>query len=173
MSHLSIFGKDSTGNTKYAQTGDTIAVPSAVPHCYGGFQGANTTIACAQNVWSHITNGTTNLWVLPEASKFTVTNDTFVFAQAGDYFGLLTVSVSGTNGDDIFIRCYNTTQAKQMSYIIGGTVTGAANFMPLALPLYIEDIAVNDVIRFEIENITNNNDPNVRSAAFFISYLHE
>jgi hypothetical protein len=38
--------------------------------------------------------------------------------------------------------------------------------------LNLEGIAANDVFQFQIENISNNDDPTVRSAVFFISYLH-
>jgi len=59
-----------------------------------------------------------------------------------------------------------------MAYIIGTTTSGANNYDVLSLPLYLE-VNANDQLRVEIENITNNNDSVVRSAVFYIQYLHE
>jgi len=143
-----------------------------VYHAYGGFQQQTTTILCTQNVWSHVTNSAGNLWIGLEADSMTLTNDVMTITNAGDYAGALSMAVSGANGDDYFIRCYNLTQSAQMGYIIGGTTTGANNYQVLALPLYLECDA-GDQLRMEIENTSNNNDPMVRSVVFYLTYLHD
>jgi hypothetical protein len=141
-------------------------------HAYGGFQNNATTISCTQNVWAKITNVTSNLWVIPEKVGITIASDDITIENPGDYIGHLTIALSQANNDDFFIRCMNITQNKQQGYIIGGTTSGTNNFLNLSLPLYLENVVANDVFQFQIENISNNDDPIVRSAVFYISYLH-
>jgi hypothetical protein len=81
------------------------------------------------------------------------------------------LSLAGGSNTDYFIRVWNITQWVQMWYIIWGTTTSINNFTPIALPVYIEANAW-DNLRLEIQNITNTDDPNVRSAVFYLSYLH-
>jgi hypothetical protein len=144
-----------------------------IPHAYGGFQNQVTTLNLTKDVWSKVTNVGNNLWVGVEGENMTLLNDTMIFNRGGDYFGMITVSISGGVNDDFFIRLYNVTQAKQEGYIIGATTTGAGNYNPITLPLYFEDIHVGDVFEVQMTNITNNDDVTLRSAVFYISYLHE
>ena len=63
------------------------------------------------------------------------------------------------------------------SIVVGSNTTqqffvGAGNYLNISLPLYLECDA-GDQLRMEIINITNNNDPTVRSAVFYLSYLHD
>ena len=141
-------------------------------HAYGGFQNAATTIACTVNTWAWITNGTNNLWTGLEADGFSLSGDIMTVTNGGDYFGHISLAISGGVNEDYFLRCFNITQNAQMGYIIGGTTTGASNYLNLSLPLYLECNA-GDTLRMEIKNITNNNDPTVRSAVFYLSYLHD
>lgn len=143
-----------------------------VYHVYGGFQQKTTNILCTQNVWAKVTNSAGNLWVGLEADGMTLANDIMTITNGGDYAGALTMAISGGVNEDYFIRCYNLTQSAQMGYIIGGTTTGANNYQALSLPLYLECNA-GDQLQMEIENTTNNNDPMVRSAVFYLSYLHD
>jgi hypothetical protein len=94
------------------------------------------------------------------------------FTNTGDYIGEVSVTLSGLNGKDFQIRLYNVTQSEQMGYIIGATTTGATNFTNIALPLYIEATA-GDQMRMEVRCITDNSDPTFRSAVFYMTYLHD
>jgi hypothetical protein len=126
----------------------------------------------SSNTWYHITNGGTNLWTLDEGVGMSETGDTFVLDHDGGYTGHMTVGISGPNGEDFFVRCYNVTQGIQMGYIIGVTTTGSNNYQNISLPLYLEDVDAGDVIRFEIKNLSATGDPVVRSAVFFLQWLH-
>ena len=143
-----------------------------VYHAYGGFQNSATVIACTQGNWSWITNAGHDLWGGLEADGLTLSGDIMTVVNAGDYFGHISLAISGANGEDYFLRCFNITQNIQMEYIIGGTTTGAGNYLNISLPLYLECNA-GDTLRMEIKNITNNNDPTVRSSVFYLSYLHD
>ncbi len=142
-------------------------------HAYGGFQDESETITIsAKDTWTHITNGANDLWKGLEEDGVTVANDVITFANAGDYFGQLSLTFSALNGKDFQVRIYNTTQSTQMGYVIGATTTGANNFTNVTLPLYLE-IAAGDVLRFEIQCTTDGTDPKVKSAVYYVSYLHD
>ena len=159
-------------NTKPITGGFTMTQKDCY-HCYGGFQQSTAEVVCSQNVWSKITNAGGNLWQGTESVEMTLANDTMTITNAGDYAGALTVAVSGGNGDDYFIRLVNKTTGVQQGYIIGGTTSGAGNYLNLALPLYLENVTAGATFEMEIKNITNNNDPMVRSAVFYFAYLHD
>ena len=174
---IKVYIDDTIGWINLANTGvvnvfDEIVRFTNVWHAYGGFQNAATVIACTTNNWAWITNGTNNLWTGIEGYGLTLSGDIMTIVNAGDYFGHVTVAISGANGEDYFIRCFNITQNIQMGYIVGGTTTGAGNYLNISLPLYLECNA-GDTLRMEIKNITNNNDPTVRSSVFYLSYLHD
>ena len=165
---------DASGNTTASGTFQSATNHQTnVSHIYGGFQNVATTIACTLNTWAKITNGTSNLWVIPEAVDASVVADNIIINKAGDYIGHLSIAISGGNNDDFFIRCMNTTTNVQQGYIIGTTTSGAANYSILSLPLYLENVAIGDNFQFQVENISNNDDPVVRSSVFYISYLHD
>ena len=142
-------------------------------HSFWGFQLQVTTIDITATSWRKmITNASWNLWTGLEANGMTLSWDIMTITNTGDYFWQLTISVAGQNNDDVCIRLYNITKAKQIWYFICWTTLGTSNYIPLPIPLYIDDDA-NDQFRMEIANITNTNDVNVRSAAFYITYLHD
>lgn len=157
--------------------GDTITTgmlrQANVRHAFGGFQLQTTTIdITAQSWWKMITNSSGNLRTGIEAYWMVLSWDIMTISNTWDYFGSLTISVAWPNNDDVCIRLYNITKTWQVGYFICGTTLWLTNFMPLSLPLYIDDDA-NDQFRMEIANITNNADVNVRSAAFYLTYLHD
>ena len=49
---------------------------------------------------------------------------------------------------------------------------GANNVVNITMPLYLE-IEANEVLRMEIMNATDNDDPTMVSGAFFVTYLHD
>lgn len=141
-------------------------------HAYGGFQDQDETISIASvDVWYHITNGTNDLWNVLEAVGITLSEDILIIANAGDYTGTLSMTISGTTTKDFQIRVYNITQGTQTGYEIGATTTGAANFTNITLPLYVEANA-GDQLRVEVRCVTNGSDVIVRSAVFTLFLLH-
>ena len=140
-------------------------------HVYGGFEGQGETIACGAGDWNLITNAGTNLWNIDESDGFTIASDVITITNGGDYFGSLSLSISGLNGKDFHVRVYNVTQAAAEGRAIGISTTGAGNEMNVHLPIYIEASA-GDEIQFEISS-TDGTDPVVDDGLFYISYLHD
>jgi hypothetical protein len=141
-------------------------------HGYGGVEAISYTINATQNVWSKITNATQTMFALTEGNGITLVNDTLVFAHAGDYIGTFALSFASLTGKDWVIRCYNITQAKQHGFRLAISTSGNPNYVVLTLPLYLEDIAVNDAIRFEIMCLTDNSDPIIKNVMFNLMFLH-
>jgi hypothetical protein len=146
-------------------------------HGFGGFGGDNTsttiTVSSA-NTWYPITNGTDNLWVLSEGSGVTITTDNIVISNKGDYVGSVSITLSGTNTHDIFLRAFDLTDNVITGRAVGVTVTGTSNYQTVSMPLYFEvDIQAAHTFQFQVENITSAGDVIVRSAIFEIHYLHE
>jgi hypothetical protein len=142
-------------------------------HVYGGFQDEDETLAVADDTWTKITNATTDLWTGLELVGFTLATDVLTVTNAGDYFGKLSITFSALNGKDYQIRCRNTTQGVTAGYDVGATTTGATNFTNVSLPLYIEDAAAGDTFEIQIKCTTDGTDPILRSAVFYIAYLHD
>ena len=143
-------------------------------HSFGGFQLSSTTITIGSSgTWYPVHNATDNLWVAINGDGITVTNDNLVFANKGDYMGHMTLSISGTSGDDIFVRAFNVTDNVASGYTIGVTTTGASNFQGLSLPLHLQADAANKTFRFEVMNNTAGRNITARSSVYFIFYLHD
>ena len=142
-------------------------------HVYGGFQDQDETLAVGDDTWTKITNAGGDLWQGLETIGFSLASDVITIENAGDYFGKVSLTFSALNGKDYQLRCRNTTQGVTAGYDIGATTTGENNFANVTLPLYLEDVAVNDTFEIQIKCTTDGTDPILRSAVFYIAYLHE
>jgi hypothetical protein len=141
-------------------------------HMFGWFQQQDTIIPCTQNVWMWITNSSWNLWTWIELNGISMSWDRMIILNTGDYWGSVTVAVSNSSNSDTCIRLFNLTKWEVAWYQICWTTSSTTNFIPINLPLYIED-DVWDVFEMQITNISNNDDPHVRSAVYLMSYLHD
>ena len=141
-------------------------------HAYGGFQDEDYTLTLASQQWKIISNATADLWTGLEADGLTLTDDKMTFTNGGDYIGAVSITFSALNGKDYEIRLYNNTQGTQMGYKIGGSTTGTSNFKNVNLPLYIEADA-GDEMEMQIQNTTDSTQVILRSAVFYITYLHD
>lgn len=173
--YAKLSGADFTGDV--TTTGDVEVAGHVhigeIWHAYGGFQNKTETIAISgANTWTHITNATNDLFTGLEGDGLTLSGDQMTIVNAGDYTGMLSMTISGTATKDFQIRLYNVTQTAQMGYVIGATTTGAGNYTNITLPLYIEASA-NDVFQMQIQCTTDASDPTLRSAVFYIAYLHD
>lgn len=142
-----------------------------VPHAYGGYEGKGLTLTCDADTWTHITNGTSDLWTGSELDGIGFTADQMIIQETGDYFGSLCLTVSGIAGKDFHVRVYNVTQGRVEGFEMGISTTGAGNEMEASLPLYIEGTA-GDVLQLQI-NSTDGTDPILDDAVFYVTYLHD
>ena len=140
-------------------------------HAYGGFQDETETLAVGDDTWTWMTNATNDLWVETEGVGVSLSGDIMTITNTGDYAGNLSVTFSALNGKDYLIRLYNITKATQMGYVIGATATGVTNFTNVTLPLYVEANAGN-TLRMEMKCTTDGTDPILKSAVFYLQYLH-
>jgi len=139
-------------------------------HAYGGFQGEAETLALAADTWTHVTNAGKNLWSGLEADGMTLTADEMIITNAGDYTGSLSITITGGNSKDFLFRIYNVTKAEVMGYHIGGSTT-VSNYTNITLPLYLECDA-GDHLQVQAYCLAGD-DPVLRSAVFYIIYLHD
>ena len=140
-------------------------------HAYGGFEDQAETVTCGAGDWNHITNAGTNLWNLDENDGITISGDALTLTNAGDYEGVLSLSISAINGKDFHVRVYNNTQTAVCGRPMGISTTGAGNEMNVCVPIYIE-AAASDAIQFEISS-ADGTDPVVDDGLFIIKYLHD
>ena len=145
-------------------------LPDKVYHAYGGFQDESEALDLSSQDWTKITNGTSNLWTGTEADGLSLSSDVMTITNAGDYTGTLSMTITGGNNKDYFIRCYNNTQTAQMGYQIGCSGTGDGNYFNITLPLYLECNA-SDQLQMEMKSSDGTN-ATLKSAVFYIAYLH-
>ena len=160
-----------TGDT---MTGDLHSTerfrPDKIWHAYGGFQNQAETLALDADTWTHVTNATNDLWTGLEADGITLEDDEMIIANAGDYIGALSITITGGNSKDFLFRVYNVTKDEVMGYNIGGSTT-VSNYTNITLPLYLECNA-GDHLQVQAYCLAGD-DPVLRSAIFYISYLHD
>ena len=144
--------------------------PDKIWHAYGGFQDEAETLALAADTWAHVTNAGKNLWSGLEADGMTLTADEMIITNAGDYTGSLSITITGGNSKDFLFRIYNVTKAEVMGYHIGGSTT-VSNYTNITLPLYLECDA-GDHLQVQAYCLAGD-DPVLRSAVFYIIYLHD
>lgn len=140
-------------------------------HAFGGFQDESETIDLSSGNYEHITNVTNDLWTGIEADGITLAGDIITIINTGDYQGVVSLSFSGGNTKDYFIRIYNITQEAVMGYHIGRTGSGNTNFGNACIPIYIEANA-GDTLKMEIQS-SDGTDAIMRSAIFWMSYIHD
>ena len=160
----------------YAQHGVNSVInrlqPKTVWHAYGGFENQNETIELTTGSWGIITNAGGDLWTATEYDGVTMSGDTMIFQYSGDYHGSLSITMSGANNDECYMRVYNVTQTAAEGYQIGFTGISATTFENVAMALYFE-ITANDSLVLQVMNTDSDEDIIVRSAIFYISYLHD
>ena len=139
-------------------------------HAYGGYENQNLTLPCDADTWTKVTNTAGTLWVGSEANGITMDDDEMVIANAGDYVGQVSLTISALNGKDFHFRVYNMMQSAA-TIALGISTTGAGNEMCLSMPLYLETDAGD---RFQMQiNSTDGTDPVLDDAVFYVAYLHD
>lgn len=164
---LDVVGDVSVSNTVIAE----YIMPRKAWHAFGGFQDEAETIDLSSMDYEQITNITNDLWSGLESDGITLTNDTMTIENTGDYIGAVSLSFSGGNGKDYFIRIYNKTQTRVEGYHIGRTGSGNTNFGNAMLPIYIEATA-GDELEMQMQGLDGTAGI-MRSAIFWLTFLHD
>lgn len=141
-----------------------------IPHAFGGYEDKNYTLTCDADTWTHVTNGTSDLWSGTEVDGMRFTADQMIITESGDYAGVVTLTMSALSGKDFHLRIFNVTQNRTEGYPLGISTTGAGNEMQCTIPVYIEGTA-GDVLQMQV-NSADGTDPILDDAIFYVSYLH-
>lgn len=141
-------------------------------HAYGGFQDSSAEIAITQGSWSKVGNAYGSLWGGLEANGVSMSGDTMTIANSGDYWGLVTFTFEGTNGNEYELRIYNVTQTSIEGFHLGESGRGAGNYSTLTMPIYVEATA-GDKLVMQITNTDGNNNATAIFGSFIIIYLHD
>jgi hypothetical protein len=133
-----------------------------------GFADSARTVACAQNVWSKITNSWGSLYQVGDTTWVTNTGDSLKILKAGHYMFNTNWSYSGNNGETWKIGTFknNVLQGWPSSRYTSTSDTG--NHTELA---YFE-CAANDWISFRVMNLTDSDDPTFKAADIVVERLH-
>ena len=140
-------------------------------HAYGGFEDSSITIDLTQNTWANIKNAGGTLWGIDHSNGFSMSGDTLTIENSGHYSGSLSITLSGANNDEVYMRIYNVTQ-DDSTYKIGFTGVGATAFRNVTMPIYLTATA-NDEFVLQLLNTDSNDDAIIRSAIFHMTYLHD
>ena len=141
-------------------------------HAYGGFQDSTATITISQGDFAQVTNAAGDLFTAVEVDGFTMSGDTLIFTNAGDYFGEVSLTYTTTNGNSCTMRIYNVTDAAINGFKTGSTGMGA-NYSTFTMPLYFEAVSAGDRFVLEVTNIDASNDIVAKFSTFYIAYLHD
>lgn len=160
-----------SGDTMTGPLSTTMLTQGGTYHAFGGFQDQNETVSVAADTWTFVTNATNDLWTGIEADGLSLSGDEMVVTNAGDYVGTLSITFSGANGKDFLFRIYNITQSAQSGYKVGGSATGAGNYVNVCVPIYLE-AAAGDHFQFQVYEV-DGNDPTFKNAIFHLAYLHD
>jgi len=142
-------------------------------HIFGGFADSAVSIDITEDEYSPVTNASNNLWIGLEAVGFSVSGDTMIIDNAGDYFGSFSVTWTGGTGRVYRFRVYNVTDGAEEGFSIAGTGDGADDYVTITKPLYFEDVSPGDRFVMQVTNIDNSEDITIRYGAYTLMYLHE
>jgi hypothetical protein len=144
------------------------------PHAFMRFADSTTTINLTEDVWSKITNASDSLFrVLELSGGFTEGNDVLIPPSIkGHYNIMFTVTIDGGPSSDEFEVRVMTSNDGEISKITGGAgfFQGPSN---ITCPAYWETEGDgNDMVWFEVRNITDSDAIVVSSAIVTIQYFH-
>ena len=141
-------------------------------HVFGGFQDSAVTITITEDVYSHVTNAAHNLWTGIEADGVSMSGDTMIIANAGDYFGAFEVTFKTTNANSVLFRIFNVTDNAQQGFSTGATGRGA-DYATISKPLYFYGMSAGDRLVMQCTNVDASNNITVHYATYFLTYLHD
>ena len=173
----SLFGQSLSGSGSITVSGDVRSTRGMLRqddtwHMFGGFQDSAVTITITEDVYSHVTNAAHNLWTGIEADGITISGDTMIIANAGDYIGSFEVTFKTTNANSVLFRIFNVTDNTQQGFSTGATGRGA-DYATISKPLYFYGMSAGDRLVMQCTNVDASNNITVHYATYFLTYLHD
>jgi hypothetical protein len=160
----------SIGNAQYYRTIDSLftTYPLTVPHGQWYLNNGAVVIAVTQNVYSWVTNAGHNMFTVSEAANGIVMqgdsiiiNRKIAVTVVGNF-----VITGGATDDFRFRMTVNGTPASIGPMSV--STNGAGYYLTGASCAYAECDS-GTVIKIEVTNVANNNDPTIRDAALIIT----
>jgi hypothetical protein len=134
-------------------------------HCFLSGEALSYTPAVAQNIYTKLVPGLTVL----EADSITAVADSIVIQTPGSFLLHWTFTVQGLNGKDFtFAIRLNDVKVKGITL----TTTGANNYISGATQWYFDGLVRGDRISFAVTNVTDNEDPTIKSMTVFCHKLY-
>ena len=96
--------------------------------------------------------------------------DTMKIQDAGDYYTAISLTLQGANGDDYRIGIFKNG-VRKYSFVI--TTTGANNYQGGSLNFYLEGLVYGDGLSLKITNLTDSDDPTIRSCTWYLRKEHD
>ena len=137
-------------------------------HGYFYYTDKTEAINLTQNVYSKLTNGTTNLWTTGNASGITFAGDTATIVTPGDYVVFFNVVSAGAGTNDIYkyILCKNGVK-------VGGAPTAKSTKADGGWTWYLDDLVAGDDISIRVTNTVDNDDITLNDASLYIRKEHD
>jgi len=141
-------------------------------HVVGGTHSVINTVPCALNTWSKITNASGNLFQGTEVDGFSMVSDSMVVTNAGDYWGSVMISYAANLGNDWSFRISDLDTGFTTLQAEGASTSGSTNVVTVTIPIYLKAAANNRFI-LEAMNTSTNDDLDIHSIKFIVTYLHD
>jgi hypothetical protein len=169
----SITGNIGNSTTPVDTVFSTMLRQSNTYHIIGSFENESEVIDLTQNVYSQVTNATTDLWTGVELDGFTVTNDKITVLNEAHYFGNYVFTFTGTSGTVFKFRLWNETKGIVIAPSVSMTGDGGSDYVSITIPFYSDEIDAGDVIYTQVTNINSSVDITMIDGFFMMMYLHD
>lgn len=140
------------------------------PHASLSFEDESETLSMDQNVWSVVTNATSNLFSSEDTTDIIHQGDSLTIIIPGDYMINASLSYSGTTNADVYefaIFKNGVLTSPKIERSTTSTVIGN-----VSLPFYVPDCEPGDDLSLRIRNTANNFDATLVSCSWIIWALH-
>jgi len=143
-------------------------------HAHLYYTGESTAIDLTQNVWSHLSNATKNLFTVDEASYLTFEGDSLTIIDGGDYeLHLSADGTAGTTGDLILI---GLTKNSDTPLALGTPRDKAgANdaYVKHNWVWYLENLVAGDDLKVMVTNTADGDDYTPIDGVIYIKKVHD
>lgn len=123
-------------------------------HIYGHFRDSAILIETRKNIYSQITNITSNLFIMIESEGFNIVGDTIIPLDTGVFDTHIILNFSGTKDVMYAIRMFNPTTNKKVGDSISVSGLGFNHIIPITLNVLLKSLT-NDKYILQITSNKN------------------
>jgi len=158
-----IYGRNTAYKPRVQINGDltvTGQLYTTIPHAFFSTEDTTYTPAVAQNVYTVL-----GFPGNKEIDHMTKAGDSLQITVAGSYYMQLEFTMQGGANNDFRMALFINGVKVKSSTI---TTTGAANYESAIVTWYADDMEIGDDITIRVTNLTNSDDPTLKSGSLFI-----